>query len=241
MNLGLIPNSEVGWPIACAALKPCSGGILHVHGNVTSFGEKNNSVILNTDVSGAMGSYQTNSSKAVDSRSCDDNVESFGIMNESDIKGNAPMNNMCNKSDNACSSTASDKEIVRTEIIDKEYLQQSIGGCNSQDNHIRKSSEQSKNNEAAESENASCALHSKRTRNSETKCSWSCDKKRLKSAWIDWSQYVAHSLYSILFEMHKKEWTCTVSHVEHVKSYAPHIDHLVVDIHCIPSKTGNTH
>lgn len=32
VNLGLIPCSEDGWPVACAALKT-SGGILHVHSN----------------------------------------------------------------------------------------------------------------------------------------------------------------------------------------------------------------
>ncbi len=36
VNLGLIPSSEDGWPVACAALKPQTGGMLHIHGNVTS-------------------------------------------------------------------------------------------------------------------------------------------------------------------------------------------------------------
>uniref|UniRef100_A0A7S0JKT7 tRNA(Phe) (4-demethylwyosine(37)-C(7)) aminocarboxypropyltransferase n=1 Tax=Calcidiscus leptoporus TaxID=127549 RepID=A0A7S0JKT7_9EUKA len=35
VNLGLIPSSEAGWPVALAALKP-SGGWLHVHENVGS-------------------------------------------------------------------------------------------------------------------------------------------------------------------------------------------------------------
>lgn len=35
VNLGLIPSSEAGWETACRALKP-KGGILHIHGNVTS-------------------------------------------------------------------------------------------------------------------------------------------------------------------------------------------------------------
>ncbi|GFS41009.1 tRNA wybutosine-synthesizing protein 2 homolog [Trichonephila inaurata madagascariensis] len=35
VNLGLIPSCERGWETACKALKPC-GGILHIHGNVTS-------------------------------------------------------------------------------------------------------------------------------------------------------------------------------------------------------------
>ena len=36
VNLGLIPSSEPGWKPACKALKSCSGGILHIHGNVES-------------------------------------------------------------------------------------------------------------------------------------------------------------------------------------------------------------
>lgn len=35
MNVGIIPSSEEGWPLACAALKRSSGGWLHIHGNVT--------------------------------------------------------------------------------------------------------------------------------------------------------------------------------------------------------------
>ena len=37
MNLGLIPNSEEGWPVACAALKRSTGGWLHIHGNVSTY------------------------------------------------------------------------------------------------------------------------------------------------------------------------------------------------------------
>lgn len=36
VNVGLIPSSEEGWPLACAALKRCTGGWLHIHGNVTT-------------------------------------------------------------------------------------------------------------------------------------------------------------------------------------------------------------
>lgn len=36
MNLGLIPSSEDGWPVACRLLKRTVGGILHIHQNVTS-------------------------------------------------------------------------------------------------------------------------------------------------------------------------------------------------------------
>ena len=33
VNLGLLPSSEKGWPLAVAALRKDRGGWLHVHGN----------------------------------------------------------------------------------------------------------------------------------------------------------------------------------------------------------------
>lgn len=35
VNLGLIPSSEMSWETACRALDPKTGGMLHVHANVT--------------------------------------------------------------------------------------------------------------------------------------------------------------------------------------------------------------
>ena len=37
VNLGLIPSSAEGWPVACAALKSLTGGWLHIHGNVSRY------------------------------------------------------------------------------------------------------------------------------------------------------------------------------------------------------------
>ncbi|KAI7801855.1 tRNA wybutosine-synthesizing protein 2 homolog [Triplophysa rosa] len=36
VSLGLIPSSEEGWPVACRLLKRRTGGILHIHQNVTT-------------------------------------------------------------------------------------------------------------------------------------------------------------------------------------------------------------
>ncbi|XP_061691003.1 tRNA wybutosine-synthesizing protein 2 homolog [Syngnathoides biaculeatus] len=36
VNMGLIPSSEDSWPVACRLLKKTTGGILHIHQNVTS-------------------------------------------------------------------------------------------------------------------------------------------------------------------------------------------------------------
>ncbi|XP_045416471.1 tRNA wybutosine-synthesizing protein 2 homolog [Lemur catta] len=41
VNLGLIPSSEEGWPIACQVLRQDAGGILHIHQNVESFPGRN--------------------------------------------------------------------------------------------------------------------------------------------------------------------------------------------------------
>uniref|UniRef100_A0A8D0GLJ8 tRNA wybutosine-synthesizing protein 2 homolog n=1 Tax=Sphenodon punctatus TaxID=8508 RepID=A0A8D0GLJ8_SPHPU len=40
VNLGLIPSSEAGWPIACRVLRSDMGGVLHIHQNVESFPAK---------------------------------------------------------------------------------------------------------------------------------------------------------------------------------------------------------
>ncbi|NXS03240.1 TYW2 protein, partial [Oxylabes madagascariensis] len=34
VNLGLIPSSEEGWPVACRVLRKDTGGVLHIHHNV---------------------------------------------------------------------------------------------------------------------------------------------------------------------------------------------------------------
>lgn len=41
VNLGLIPSSQEGWPVACQVLRKDVGGILHIHQNVESFMRKN--------------------------------------------------------------------------------------------------------------------------------------------------------------------------------------------------------
>ncbi|MEJ1271665.1 tRNA methyltransferase 12 [Cricetulus griseus] len=40
VNLGLLPSSEAGWPVACRVLRKDAGGILHIHQNVESFSGK---------------------------------------------------------------------------------------------------------------------------------------------------------------------------------------------------------
>jgi len=53
--------------------------------------------------------------------------------------------------------------------------------------------------------------------------------------WIDWATRKICVLKKMLDDYHMFEWVCRVDHIEHVKSYAPHIDHIVVDIECRPA------
>ena len=63
----------------------------------------------------------------------------------------------------------------------------------------------------------------------------SCKVKQ--SSWMHWSNSVADRMKNILDSLYKGAnggWSVTVGHVEHVKSYAPHVDHIVTDIECRP-------
>ena len=57
-----------------------------------------------------------------------------------------------------------------------------------------------------------------------------------KTEWEEFAAKSATSIKGLLIEAHKGlEWTTNVIHIEHVKSYAPRIDHIVVDIQCTSS------
>lgn len=53
-----------------------------------------------------------------------------------------------------------------------------------------------------------------------------------KVEWFVWSIHVSHSLCEYFCNFHKKKWVVMPKSLHRVKSYAPHIDHLVLDILC---------
>lgn len=59
-------------------------------------------------------------------------------------------------------------------------------------------------------------------------------KSKIKEEWIEWSLYAKNKICSLLNEINKSNWSVTVDHVEYVKSYAPRVDHIVLDLKCIP-------
>ena len=60
--------------------------------------------------------------------------------------------------------------------------------------------------------------------------------KRTKNIheWREWAEATSVKIRKMLIDIHKSNWTTKIMHVEHVKSYAPHIDHLVLDLRCKP-------
>ena len=59
-------------------------------------------------------------------------------------------------------------------------------------------------------------------------------RKPCRDEWKFWAAHVTTELSSILQEIHAAQWKCIVVHIEHVKQYAPHINHVVADIECRP-------
>ena len=138
VNLGLIPSSEEGWPIACQVLRKDTGGILHIHQNVESFPGKN----LQPPGRGEMG------------------------------KEHWP------------------------------YPQQNITN----------------------------RWESEAPRDSRRKV----PSAAIKPEWHRWAESTETRIVALLQQVHGKPWKTQVLHIQPVKSYAPHVDHIVLDLECRP-------
>uniref|UniRef100_A0A8C3RAH9 tRNA wybutosine-synthesizing protein 2 homolog n=1 Tax=Cyanoderma ruficeps TaxID=181631 RepID=A0A8C3RAH9_9PASS len=57
---------------------------------------------------------------------------------------------------------------------------------------------------------------------------------RLRPEWQRWAEATATRIRGLLGELHGRPWCTSVLHVEAVKSYAPHVHHLVLDLECRP-------
>ncbi|XP_010163036.1 tRNA wybutosine-synthesizing protein 2 homolog, partial [Antrostomus carolinensis] len=135
VNLGLIPSSEEGWPVACRVLKKGTGGVLHIHHNVETFSAPAppQTLILQAE----RGS-----------------PEGDGVNGEVQD----PMED-------------SGKETLGT---------------------------------------------------------------RIRPEWQRWGEATAARIRGLLAELHGQPWRTSILHIEAVKSYAPHVHHLVLDLECRP-------
>lgn len=138
VNLGLIPSSEEGWPIACQVLRKDVGGILHVHQNVESFSGKNPQPPRSSNAEREHWPHPQN------------------II--SDKRGNGTTGNF------------------REEVVS------SVS----------------------------------------------------KPEWQRWAESAETQIASLLHQVHGRVWRTRILHVHPVKSYAPHVDHIVLDLECRP-------
>ncbi|XP_048174698.1 tRNA wybutosine-synthesizing protein 2 homolog isoform X2 [Corvus hawaiiensis] len=57
---------------------------------------------------------------------------------------------------------------------------------------------------------------------------------RLRPEWQRWAEATATRIQGMLAELHGRPWRTSILHIEAVKSYAPHVHHLVLDLECRP-------
>ena len=198
VNLGLIPTSEGSWPTACAALKPQSGGWLHIHANVdctlsTTSGVKRNEAGSNISKKNAAGIL------------CEECVEHREENGE--LSGRSTQDGtLCvlGNSGNSSPSTAVGP------FKDANGLKEDLPGIFNFDDSDGKD---------------------KRRNDNESVC------VSRRDYWKEWAEIQAGIIRELLNSVHEdstKDWLCIVKHIEHVKSYAPHVDHIVVDMECRP-------
>ncbi|XP_054453913.1 tRNA wybutosine-synthesizing protein 2 homolog isoform X2 [Anoplopoma fimbria] len=60
-------------------------------------------------------------------------------------------------------------------------------------------------------------------------------KKADREAWQVWADDTANHIASLLKDITGARWITNNRHIEHVKSYAPHVHHVVLDLECRPS------
>ncbi|NXT10106.1 TYW2 protein, partial [Prunella fulvescens] len=57
---------------------------------------------------------------------------------------------------------------------------------------------------------------------------------RLRAQWQSWAEGAASRIQGLLAALHGRPWRSSVLHLQPVKSYAPHVHHLVLDLECRP-------
>ncbi|XP_005627979.1 tRNA wybutosine-synthesizing protein 2 homolog isoform X1 [Canis lupus baileyi] len=138
VNLGLIPSSEEGWPIACQLLRRDAGGILHIHQNVESYPGKTLQPPGSSEMEKEHSSY--------------------------------PQQIVTNQWTNGA------------------------------------------------------------TRDSRRKM----PSAATKPEWQRWAESAETCIATLLQQVHGKPWKTQILHIQPVKSYAPHVDHIVLDLECRP-------
>ncbi|XP_054851718.1 tRNA wybutosine-synthesizing protein 2 homolog [Eublepharis macularius] len=138
VNLGLIPTSEEGWPVACRVLRKDVGGILHIHQNIESFPGK---------------ALQPGQDQQFPSPLVSKGKQDNGVPGGNDTVSDAG--------------------------------RRALGPVT-------------------------------------------------RSAWQEWAKAAGTKIRMLLEDLDGKPWRTNILHIELLKSYAPHVHHIVLDLDCRP-------
>ncbi|XP_078695660.1 tRNA wybutosine-synthesizing protein 2 homolog [Branchiostoma floridae x Branchiostoma belcheri] len=253
VNLGLIPSSRDGWPVACGALRPDTGGILHIHENVTTFPKKG-SGSHKTGTQETMATTKSTTSNTCNLKQDSDQHVCTDFEKDSHKSKGASCQHTnlysCSKIENLLDKFSGNQHLQKGvnesqrcsdkckhachEVCCRKEKQ---AGTSSSDSYEDlQSNEQNTQEGNAEKTDASCspASQDRQTQKTDVKTR----ATSVKEEWNCWAESVADNVQSMLMEIQGGTWQTKILHIEHVKSYAPHVDHLVVDLECRPLQTN---
>ena len=225
VNLGLVPSSEVGWPAACAALRPDRGGWLHVHGNVRCKPGEDFRVPRNPWEEEREDRRERKRKKVVETNEGDEGerlVEEERGKNEdktipggTEIKRNGKI-----QSDyaHALAMQSTENGITVNECFINPMLQEGASPLGSEPNsRVAEEAVQRRRSSAGDAMNM---------------------PELRRAARHYWEEYVVQRIGHLLSQGNPlgegRRWEVRVGGVECVKSYAPCVDHLVADMECRP-------
>lgn len=58
--------------------------------------------------------------------------------------------------------------------------------------------------------------------------------QRDMEVWTAWARETGSRICTLLLDITGDKWRTDIRHIEHVKTYAPHISHVVLDLECRP-------
>ena len=282
VNLGLIPSSEEGWPVACRVLKP-TGGVMHIHGNVNSQTSAGERLLGCPDaaLAGSFGQVSLHDGESGENLCQDQSLE------RAETQGMQPGDTALSSLDvpqgretgalATCGeknvgvfpalshphtvpgawSDAKDKPLAKPGENESKQLRNfgsvsgpmnetgepsgpfSAGAESIQTSELfgNTGTDSSTNNS---DEHSACpqSVSSELVQTGNFLCDKNSSPRPKTEAWWKWGDCVCQTLKTLLEKELGGYWLTTVMHIEHVKSYAPHVHHVVLDIRCTPQPSS---
>lgn len=211
VNLGLIPSSEESWPVACRLLRRNTGGILHIHHNVTSPPPAAHSM-ENKPHTNPTGLH------------IHDNVTSPPVLRIDNRQSNTATHTGITVNNVTSPPMFNTDKRLAGHVIHKSITVNSVNSVQSEDHNKLQSYPASLKYITPDTDSVS----------DETQVLHNTCKQTDREAWKAWAEHTASHIAGLLRDLTGGSWRTHIQHIEHVKSYAPHIHHIVLDLECRP-------